>query len=103
LAGGRKETLASVKEIRRKSHPTVKTISAGCDLGTLTNEAVYVLNASIYGVTARWLRETKSHVYDYSLPLVMDEAHSVDIDTEQDFAIAETYLRLRHAVRPEVG
>jgi CMP-N,N'-diacetyllegionaminic acid synthase len=87
------DSVASVREIPRKAHPNVKVMVDGA-LCTLTDSPVYVLNASIYGMSRERLLRTRSHAADVSAPIVMDDAHSVDIDEEQDFAIAEAYMRL---------
>lgn len=52
----------------------------------------YLHNASIYAMKADWLRRTNQHYSDHSVPFLMDARHSVDIDTEDDFRIAELYL-----------
>lgn len=84
--------LASVREIRRKTHANVG-IMDGPDLRPLTYERpVFVLNASIYGIKREELLRSKSHVGYPAIPLIMDERHSVDIDTEEDFAVAEALL-----------
>jgi CMP-N,N'-diacetyllegionaminic acid synthase len=52
----------------------------------------YVHNASIYIMRADWLRTTEQHYCDESIPFLMDQRHSVDIDTEDDWEIAECFL-----------
>jgi CMP-N,N'-diacetyllegionaminic acid synthase len=52
----------------------------------------YTHNASIYAMRADWLMETELHYCDYSIPFLMDTRHSVDIDNEEDFKIAELFL-----------
>ena len=84
----------SVREIRRKTHNTVYKDAYGT-LVPVCDSPVYVLNASIYGVLRDYLLLQKNHVSAYPLPLIMDDAHSVDIDTEADFAVAEAYMRMR--------
>jgi CMP-N,N'-diacetyllegionaminic acid synthase len=52
----------------------------------------YTHNASIYAMRSDWLTETELHYCDLSIPFLMDARHSVDIDTEEDFKIAELFL-----------
>jgi CMP-N,N'-diacetyllegionaminic acid synthase len=52
----------------------------------------YTHNASIYAMRSDWLVETNQHYCDRSIPFLMDARHSVDIDTEDDFRIAELFL-----------
>jgi CMP-N,N'-diacetyllegionaminic acid synthase len=52
----------------------------------------YTHNASIYAMRSDWLVETNQHYCDRSIPFLMDARHSVDIDTEEDFRIAELFL-----------
>jgi CMP-N,N'-diacetyllegionaminic acid synthase len=52
----------------------------------------YTHNASIYAMRSDWLVETEQHYCDRSIPFLMDARHSVDIDTEEDFKIAELFL-----------
>ena len=90
--------VASVKEIRRKSHPPVYEHNwAGGYMESLYGRH-FVLNASIYAMKRDQLLKTRSHTHDICMPLIMDGAHSVDIDTEEDFALAEFYLRQRMAI-----
>jgi CMP-N-acetylneuraminic acid synthetase len=52
----------------------------------------YTHNASIYAMRSDWLIEAEQHYCDQSIPFLMDARHSVDIDTEEDFKIAELFL-----------
>jgi CMP-N,N'-diacetyllegionaminic acid synthase len=52
----------------------------------------YIHNASIYAMRSDWLVKTEQHYCDRSIPFLMDARHSVDIDTEDDFRIAELFL-----------
>jgi CMP-N,N'-diacetyllegionaminic acid synthase len=59
------------------------------------DEDVFMMNASIYAMRSDVLVETGEHTprhHHYCVPLVMDARHSVDIDTEDDFKIAELFL-----------
>lgn len=52
----------------------------------------YRHNASIYVMRSDWLLRTWKHYCDESIPFLMDARHSVDIDTEDDFRIAECLM-----------
>jgi CMP-N,N'-diacetyllegionaminic acid synthase len=52
----------------------------------------YVHNASIYAMRSDWLVSTEQHYCEQSIPFLMDARHSVDIDTEDDFRMAELFL-----------
>ena len=60
--------------------------SVGCRKRTYTH------NASIYAMKRDWFMRTGLHYCDESIPFLMDAPHSVDIDTEHDFKLAEIYL-----------
>jgi CMP-N,N'-diacetyllegionaminic acid synthase len=58
-------------------------------------EEVFIMNASIYAMRSDLLVETGEHTpahHHYCVTLEMDARHSVDIDTEDDFKIAELFL-----------
>lgn len=86
--------VTSVREIRQKTHYTVKQMVNGKLLSM--PGTYYVLNASIYAMEREQLLKSRSHTADVSSAIIMDEAHSVDIDTEDDFSVAEAYLELKH-------
>jgi len=56
----------------------------------------YILNASIYVVSRKYLLETGDHVSTTPVPYMMDRHHSLDIDEEDDLKIAEIFLRNAH-------
>lgn len=94
--------VTSVREIRQKTHHTVKQMVNGKLLSM--PGAYYVLNASIYAMGREQLLKSRSHTADLSSAIIMDEAHSVDIDTEDDFSVAEAYLERKNGLartRPE--
>jgi CMP-N,N'-diacetyllegionaminic acid synthase len=80
-------TLASVAKLPRKSHANIRAID-----GTSLKAAYYMLNASIYAMKREWLVRTNRHVDNQCLPFEMDRRHSIDIDDEMDFKIAELFL-----------
>ncbi len=80
----------------------VYTASAGGVLARLAPEAAgetaYVPNGAIYLVRTATLRATRSFTPAPTLPLVMDDAQSVDIDTETDWAVAQALLQHRDKI-----
>ena len=79
--------VASVYKLPTKTHPNVF-----CDWGRESSGSVhYILNGSIYAMDRKSLIETGRHVNCPKL-FEMDRRHSVDIDTEEDFKIAELFL-----------
>jgi CMP-N,N'-diacetyllegionaminic acid synthase len=63
-----------------------------CLASVACRKRTYTHNASIYLIRRDWLLKTGQHYCDQSLPFLMDFRHSVDIDTEDDFKIAELVL-----------
>lgn len=55
-------------------------------------EKAYCLNGAIYIVNIVQLQKEKKFVFDDSIPLIMDRASSIDIDTIIDFKLAELIL-----------
>jgi len=93
------DTLASVKGPFKKRDPILKRIRDGllepyCDgKGLEHNEPFYLYNASLYAVKRDYLIRERRLISRRQIPLVMDAAHSVDVDTELDLRLAETYLK----------
>jgi CMP-N,N'-diacetyllegionaminic acid synthase len=52
----------------------------------------YTHNASLYVMRSDWLMETVEHYCDESIPFLMDEEHSIDIDTELGLKVAGMVL-----------
>lgn len=52
----------------------------------------YVHNASIYALRRDFLLKTKQHHSEESIPFLMDKRHSIDIDDETDWKLAEELL-----------
>ena len=96
-------TLASVKGPYQKRDPILKRIDVN---GTMTDyrespidlrrEPFYIYNAAIYGVKRDHLILEHSLISDPQIPYVMDDAHSIDVDREEDLLVAETYLNRRY-------
>jgi CMP-N-acetylneuraminic acid synthetase len=55
-------------------------------------EAFYLYNAALYGVKRDYFIKHKKLISAQQVPLMMDPIYSVDVDTEVDFLMAETYL-----------
>jgi CMP-N,N'-diacetyllegionaminic acid synthase len=87
-------TLASVFMLPRKAHKNV-LVADGLYGGTSWGDQTAVMNASIYAMKRDWFVNHNKHVDEDGpiLPYPMDRRHSVDIDTEIDFKIAELFLR----------
>jgi CMP-N,N'-diacetyllegionaminic acid synthase len=58
----------------------------------------YIHNASIYALKTEFFNGT--HYSDQSIPFLMDKKHSLDVDTEEDFKLAEIYLAGRDQDTP---
>lgn len=69
--------------------PRMRPLAAG-----ETTTAWGWLNGALYVVPVAWLRRTGAFVTDATLPFAMPVARSVDIDTAEDFALAEALCRL---------
>ncbi len=90
------DTLASVKGPYEKRDPILKGIRAGvlegyC-AGLDTREAFYLYNASIYAAKRDYFIAEGKLISDRQVPLVMDQMHSADVDTEADLMVSAAYL-----------
>jgi CMP-N-acetylneuraminic acid synthetase len=54
---------------------------------------VYMLNGAVYLFTPRFVRRTRSVLSADTRPFIMPASRSVDIDTREDFELAERVLR----------
>lgn len=59
------------------------------------SETPYVLNGSIYIFKMKELRETKSYFGEGTYPYIMPSSRSIDIDSPDDFRLAEAILNIR--------
>lgn len=82
--------LASVCALPEKTHPNVGEMW-GNEFRCL-RWGQYILNASIYAIKRDWLKAGGIHTAASMVPLIMDRRHSLDIDDEIDFRIAELFL-----------
>jgi CMP-N,N'-diacetyllegionaminic acid synthase len=65
------------------------------DESLMGDEDVFIMNASIYAMRRDAFLEYGEHAprhHHYCVPLVMDRRHSLDINEEIDFKVAELYL-----------
>lgn len=92
------ESLASVKGPFKKRDPILKAIRNDLleDYKPIIKnedwEPFYLYNASIYAVKRDYFMTNKKMISKIQIPLIMDQFHSVDIDTESDFLVAEAYM-----------
>lgn len=104
------DTSVSVKGPFKKRDPILKRIQnevlepLHMIDGIENNEPFYLYNASIYAVKRDYFITNKKLISQKQIPIVMDVFHSIDIDTEADFLVAETYLKhlLESGIRKEV-
>ena len=79
-------SVASACKLPEKTHPNVFTEDG------FPIPRAYILNASIYVVSRKYLVETGKHVSTAPEPYFMDRRHSLDIDEEIDLKLAELFL-----------
>jgi CMP-N-acetylneuraminic acid synthetase len=83
------DTLASVYQLPRKPHANITDGRYYLD----PEDGNYsILNASIYAMKRDWFVKTNRHTGGNAIFYQMDFRHSVDIDTEIDFKIAEAMM-----------
>ena len=93
------DCVVSVKGPYKKRDPILKAIRNGIleDYCRVENpadtEPFYLYNASLYGVKRDYFIKNKKLISPRQLPIIMDMIYSVDVDTEADFLMAETYLK----------
>ena len=92
------DSLVSVKGPYKKRDPVLKAIRNGvlenyCPVEDPTNtEPAYMYNAALYAVKRDYFIKHNKLISPRQVPLIMDTIYSVDVDTEADFLVAETYL-----------
>jgi CMP-N,N'-diacetyllegionaminic acid synthase len=93
------DSVASVKGPFKKRDPILKAIRNGiledyCPVDDPANvEPFYLYNAALYAVKRDYFVEHHKLISPRQIPLIMDSFYSVDVDTEADFLMAETYLK----------
>jgi CMP-N-acetylneuraminic acid synthetase len=92
------DSLASVKGPFKKRDPILKAIRDGIleDYSPVNDpknvEPFYLYNASLYAVKRDYFVRHKKLISPKQIPLIMDKFHSVDVDTDADFLVAESYI-----------
>jgi CMP-N-acetylneuraminic acid synthetase len=92
------DSLVSVKGPYKKRDPVLKAIRKGvledyCPVVDPTDaEPAYMYNAALYAVKRDYFIKNNKLISPRQVPLIMDTIYSVDVDTEADFLVAETYL-----------
>jgi len=100
-----KTTLVSVA-ILEEPHPhKVKLIKndklipfipgAQCEVPRQQLSTCYFLNGAIYVIDANFAKENKTFFDENTVPYIMPNERSVNIDTEADFLVAEYYMNKR--------
>ena len=98
LWGSDLESVVSVKGPFKKRDPILKAIRNGvledyCPVEDPANtEPFYMYNAALYAVKRDYFIKHNKLISPRQIPLIMDPIYSVDVDTEADFLMAETYL-----------
>ena len=49
----------------------------------------YALNGAVYVARSNWLRRTRTFLALETVPFLIDQSRSLDIDTEEDFRTCE--------------
>lgn len=91
------ESAVSVKGPYKKRDPILKAIRDGslvdyCLVSDDGPEPFYLYNASIYAVKRDHFISQGQLISAKQLPVLMDQLHSIDVDTHADFMAAEAYL-----------
>ena len=92
------DSAVSVKGPFKKRDPILKAIRNGvledyCPVEDPTDtEPFYMYNAALYAVKRDYFIQHKKLISPRQIPILMDLIYSVDVDTEADFLMAETYL-----------
>jgi CMP-N-acetylneuraminic acid synthetase len=92
------DSAVSVKGPFKKRDPILKAIRNGvledyCPVEDPANtEAFYMYNAALYAVKRDYFIKHHKLISPRQIPIIMDPIYSVDVDTEADFLMAETYL-----------
>jgi CMP-N-acetylneuraminic acid synthetase len=92
------DSVVSVKGPFKKRDPVLKAIRNGvledyCPVEDPANtEPFYIYNAALYAVRRDYFIKHHKLISPRQVPLIMDPIYSVDVDTEADFLMAETYL-----------
>jgi CMP-N-acetylneuraminic acid synthetase len=92
------DSAVSVKGPFKKRDPILKAIRNGvledyCPVqDPADTEPFYMYNAALYAVKRDYFIQHNKLISPRQIPILMDPIYSVDVDTEADFLMAETYL-----------
>jgi CMP-N,N'-diacetyllegionaminic acid synthase len=92
------DSVVSIKGPYKKRDPILKAIRNGvledyCPVDDPADtEPFYLYNAALYGVKRNYFAQHNKLISPRQVPLMMDPIYSVDVDTEADFLMAETYM-----------
>jgi CMP-N-acetylneuraminic acid synthetase len=92
------DSAVSVKGPFKKRDPILKAIRNKvledyCPVEDPSNaEPFYLYNAALYAVKRDYFIQNRKLISPKQVPIIMDPIYSVDVDTEADFLMAETYL-----------
>ena len=92
------DSVVSIKGPFKKRDPILKAIRNGvledyCPVeDPADTEPFYLYNAALYGVKRDYFTQHNKLISPRQVPLMMDPIYSVDVDTEADFLMAETYM-----------
>jgi len=92
------DSVVSIKGPFKKRDPILKAIRNGvledyCPVrDPADTEPFYLYNAALYGVKRDYFTKHNKMISPRQVPLMMDPIYSVDVDTEADFLMAETYM-----------
>jgi len=92
------DSVVSIKGPYKKRDPILKAIRNGvledyCPVDDPADTVpFYLYNAALYGVKRNYFAQHNKLISPRQVPLMMDPIYSVDVDTEADFLMAETYM-----------
>lgn len=103
------DSAVSVKGPFKKRDPILKAIRNGvledyCPVQDPNDtEPFYMYNAALYAVKRDYFIEHNKLISPRQIPILMDPIYSVDVDTEADFLMAETYLNYLAKTRQQTS
>jgi CMP-N-acetylneuraminic acid synthetase len=101
------DSVVSIKGPYKKRDPILKAIRNGvledyCPVDDPADtEPFYLYNAALYGVMRDYFTQHNKLISPRQVPLMMDPIYSVDVDTEADFLMAETYINFLAKTRQQ--
>ena len=101
------DSVVSIKGPFKKRDPILKAIRNGvledyCPVDDPADtEPFYLYNAALYAVKRDYFTKYNKLISPRQVPLLMDPIYSVDVDTEADFLMAETYMNFLAKTRQQ--